>query len=55
MKIKKYNWILNKGDFKFLDNFCEEHRVKEGYGNTILLGYLLNEYKLLRRKRRKEI
>ena len=46
MKIKKYKWILNRKDFKFIDEFCYENKIRAGKGTENNIAYLLNEYKL---------
>ena len=36
---------LNEEDFKFIDNFFEKHRIKEGSGLKPLVSFAINEYK----------
>lgn len=41
---------LDADDFMFVNTFCKENKISEGYGNHLLLARFLSEYKLKRTK-----
>ena len=43
--------LLNRNDFLFIDKFCKEYKIREGCGIKNNISYLINCYKLWKRKK----
>ena len=42
--------LLNKSDYKFIEDFCKRYKIREGKGIMLMLEIFLHEYKTEKKK-----